>query len=68
MDVVLPRTLDEALERRAADPESVPIAGGTDLMVEINFDKIRPRTLIDVSHLPELRELRSDDGQILLGA
>jgi CO/xanthine dehydrogenase FAD-binding subunit len=68
VDVVLPRTLDEALERRAADPESVPIAGGTDLMVEINFDKIRPQTLIDVSRLPELRELRSDDGEVFLGA
>jgi CO/xanthine dehydrogenase FAD-binding subunit len=68
VDVVLPHTLDEALERRAAEPESVPIAGGTDLMVEINFDKIRPETLIDVSHLPELRELRSDDGEVFLGA
>jgi CO/xanthine dehydrogenase FAD-binding subunit len=68
VDVVLPRTLDEALERRAAEPESVPIAGGTDLMVEINFDRIRPQTLIDVSHLSELRELRSDDGEVFLGA
>ena len=68
VDVVLPRTLDEALERRAAEAESVPIAGGTDLMVEINFDRIRPQTLIDVSHLPELRELRSDDGEVFLGA
>jgi CO/xanthine dehydrogenase FAD-binding subunit len=68
VDVVLPRTLDEALERRASEPESVPIAGGTDLMVEINFDKIRPQTLIDVSHLPELRGLRSDDGRVFLGA
>ena len=68
VDVVLPHTLDEALERRASEPESVPIAGGTDLMVEINFDKIRPQTLIDVSHLPELRELRSDDVEVFLGA
>lgn len=68
MDVVLPRTLDEALERRASDPESVPIAGGTDLMVEINFDKIRPQTLIDVSRLAELREMRSNDGDVFLGA
>jgi CO/xanthine dehydrogenase FAD-binding subunit len=68
VDVVLPRTLEEALERRAADPESVPVAGGTDLMVEINFDKIRPTTLIDVSRLPELRELRSNDGELFLGA
>jgi CO/xanthine dehydrogenase FAD-binding subunit len=60
--------LDEALERRAADPECVPIAGGTDLMVEINFDKIRPQTLIDVSRLPELRAMRSSNGDVFLGA
>jgi CO/xanthine dehydrogenase FAD-binding subunit len=68
VNVVLPRTLDEAIERRAADSESVPIAGGTDLMVEINFDKIRPRTLIDVSRLLELREVRAQDGDLFLGA
>ena len=68
MEVVLPRTLEEALERRADDPETVPIAGGTDLMVEINFDKIRPQTLIDVARLPELREMRANDSDVFLGS
>jgi CO/xanthine dehydrogenase FAD-binding subunit len=68
VDVLLPRTLEEALEQRAADPESVPIAGGTDLMVEINFDHLRPRTMIDLSRLPELREWRIEDGGVFVGA
>jgi CO/xanthine dehydrogenase FAD-binding subunit len=68
VEVLLPRTLEEALELRAAHPGSVPIAGGTDLMVELNFDKIRPETLIDVSRLPELRAWRFERGEVFLGA
>jgi CO/xanthine dehydrogenase FAD-binding subunit len=68
VEVLLPRTLDEALELRAAHPGSVPIAGGTDLMVALNFDKIRPETLLDVSRLPELRAWRFERGEVFLGA
>jgi CO/xanthine dehydrogenase FAD-binding subunit len=68
MDVLLPRTLDEALDMKAAHPEAVPIAGGTDLMVELNFDRARPETMIDVSRLPELGGWRREDGQVFLGA
>jgi CO/xanthine dehydrogenase FAD-binding subunit len=68
MDVHLPRTLEEALELRAALPEAVPIAGGTDLMVEINFDVRRPEALLDVSRLPELRAWRFEDGEVFLGS
>jgi CO/xanthine dehydrogenase FAD-binding subunit len=60
--------LEEALELRAAHPEAVPIAGGTDLMVEMNFGMIRPEAFLDVSRLAELREWRSDDGRVFLGA
>jgi CO/xanthine dehydrogenase FAD-binding subunit len=68
MEVLLPRTLEEALEMRAARPEAHPIAGGTDVMVEINFGKLRPDALLDVSRLPELREARFDDGDVFVGA
>jgi hypothetical protein len=33
VDVLTPRTLDEALELKAERPDAVPIAGGTDVMV-----------------------------------
>jgi CO/xanthine dehydrogenase FAD-binding subunit len=68
VDVYLPRTLEEALELRAAHPEARPIAGGTDVMVELNFEKDRPEGLLDVSRLPELREWRFADGEVFLGA
>ena len=44
MDVLLPRNLEEALEMKAATPEALPMAGGTDLMVEINFGRLQCST------------------------
>jgi CO/xanthine dehydrogenase FAD-binding subunit len=68
MDVLLPKSLSEALEMKAEHPEAVPIAGGTDLMVELNFDRRRPERMMDVSRLPELRAWRREDGHLILGA
>ncbi len=68
MEVLIPRTLDEALEMKAAHPGAVPIAGGTDLMVELNFDRRRPPALMDVSRLPELGVWRRKEGTVFVGA
>lgn len=68
MDVLLPRSLEEALEHRAARPEAVAIAGGTDLMVAINFDLLRPEVVIDLSRVPELDTWSEHDGMVSLGA
>ena len=68
MDVLLPRTLDEALEMKAKRPEATPIAGGTDLMVALNFDRARPAGILDVSRLPELRRWQREDATVFLGA
>ena len=42
MDVLAPRSLEDALRLKAERPEAVPIQGGTDVMVELNFDRARP--------------------------
>jgi CO/xanthine dehydrogenase FAD-binding subunit len=68
MDVHLPRTLDEALEIKARYPEALPIAGGTDVMVDLNFDRHRPESIVDVSALPELKDWRRQDGHLFMGA
>jgi CO/xanthine dehydrogenase FAD-binding subunit len=68
MDVFLSRTLQEALEAKAAHPEALPIAGGTDVMVELNFDRHRPEAILDVSRLPELHAWRRENGHMFLGA
>jgi CO/xanthine dehydrogenase FAD-binding subunit len=68
MEVFLPETLEEALEAKRDMPEARAICGGTDLMVELNFDKGRPAGLIDVSRLKELQEWRRENGSLYLGA
>lgn len=68
MEVLLPRTLDEALEMKSRAPEALPIAGGTDVMVELNFDRHRPEAIIDVSRLDELGRWQRENGTFFLGA
>jgi CO/xanthine dehydrogenase FAD-binding subunit len=68
VDVFLSRTLEEALEVKARHPEAMPIAGGTDLMVELNFDRHRPEAILDISRVPELNQWRRGDGALFLGA
>src|SRR5581483_11204397 len=68
MEVLLPRTLEEALAMKASTPEAVPIAGGTDLMVEINFDHARPEILIDLTRVAELASWRLDGDRLFVGA
>src|SRR5205809_2699585 len=68
MEVLIPRVLEEALTLKATHPEAVPIAGGTDLMVDLNFDRSRPELMIDVSRLSELNTWHREDGNLFLGA
>lgn len=68
MDFLQPRTMAEALAAKAEHPGAVPIAGGTDVMVEMNFDKHRPPALLDLTRIPELAEWGLDDGRVRLGA
>ena len=61
MEVLLTESWHEALELKAAHPEAVPIAGGTDLMVELNFDRIRPPAILDLTRIPELTAWGSEN-------
>ncbi len=68
MDFLQPATWAEALQARAERPDALPIAGGTDVMVELNFDRRRPGALLDLTRVPELREWWVADGVVRLGA
>jgi CO/xanthine dehydrogenase FAD-binding subunit len=57
-----PTTWAEALDLRAAHPDTLAINGGTDVMVEINFARRRPAALLDLSHVPELARWELVDG------
>jgi CO/xanthine dehydrogenase FAD-binding subunit len=68
MEVLQTDSWREALELKAAHPDAVPIAGGTDLMVELNFDRIRPRAILDLTRIPELTEWGPENGHLRVGA
>jgi CO/xanthine dehydrogenase FAD-binding subunit len=68
MDFLQPTTWSDALALRAERPDALPIAGGTDVMVDLNFDRRRPGALLDLGRVTELREWGTDDGRIRLGA
>ena len=68
MDFLQPTTWQEALALRAERPDALPIAGGTDVMVELNFDRRRPGALLDLGRVGELREWAAEDGTVRLGA
>ena len=53
---------------KAAHPDALPIAGGTDVMVEINFDRHRPPAFLDLTRVAELSEWGPEDGVIRIGA
>ena len=68
MDVLTPRSLDEALALKAERPEALPIQGGTDVMVDLNFDRARPAALLNLNEVQELRGWSREDGRLRLGA
>ena len=68
MEVLRPSALAEALAARAAHPDALPIAGGTDVMVELNFDKARPPVILDLTAVPELATVDRTDGAVRIGA
>ncbi len=63
MRVSVARTLEEAL----ADPGATYLAGGTDLMVGINFGRERPEHVVSIRGLEELRQVSVDDTQTFGG-
>jgi CO/xanthine dehydrogenase FAD-binding subunit len=68
VEILAPDTWEEALAMKAAHPQALPIAGGTDVMVDLNFDRARPAAILDLTRVPALREWEADDGRLRVGA
>ncbi|GLW12094.1 carbon-monoxide dehydrogenase medium subunit [Microtetraspora sp. NBRC 13810] len=69
MEFLRPQTWAEALAAKAELPGAVPIQGGTDVMVEINFDVRRPPALLDLTRVAELARWSAEpDGRLRVGA
>lgn len=69
MTVVNARTVDEALTALAEYPDARLVAGGTDLMVEVNFGRHDVHDVVSVRRVDELRSWhRNGDGSIFIGS
>ena len=53
---------------KTVHPEARPIFGGTDVMVELNFDRNRPAAMMDLTRVPEIKEWGDENGRLRVGA
>jgi len=68
MELLQPATWDEALEAKAAHPEALPLWGGTDVMVDVNFGRARPEAILDLTRVDELADHGRENGMLRVGA
>jgi CO/xanthine dehydrogenase FAD-binding subunit len=68
MEFFRPATWADALAIKAERPGARAIAGGTGVMVEINFDRSRPEALLDLTGVADLAEWSADGRMVRLGA
>ena len=64
-----PKSLDAAIRQLAdGDGAAIPISGGQSLLVLMALRMTMIETLVDVSRLQELKQLRDDDRAVFIGA
>ncbi|MDI2131403.1 FAD binding domain-containing protein [Yinghuangia seranimata] len=66
--ILLPHSLDEAVDALAREPAALPVAGGTDLMPRVNAGMLRPRALLGLAGIGELRQWQFEGRHALIGA
>ena len=66
--VLNPATLDDVITARTAHPGSMPLGGGTDLVVNIRRGIVAPPALIDMNRVAELCAIKVDANSIEIGA
>jgi OHCU decarboxylase len=68
-ELVAPRTLPDVLSLIAHEPGAwLPIAGGTDVMVQYSAGKLPARKLVSIWNLQELRRIEVSADEIQIGA
>jgi CO/xanthine dehydrogenase FAD-binding subunit len=66
VDVLTPRSLEEALGLKSERRDAIPVEGGTDVMVELNFDRARPAAILNLNEVRELKGWSREDGMLRL--
>lgn len=67
MTVHISRHVDDVLESISSRADATILAGGTDLLVEINFGRIRPAHIVAIDRVDELKDF-SRNGHVRMGA
>jgi CO/xanthine dehydrogenase FAD-binding subunit len=67
VSVHISRHVDDVLENLSSRADATILAGGTDLLVEINFGRIRPTHVVAIDRVEELKYL-SRNGHVRMGA
>ena len=64
-----PKTVREAVKTLAnAKGKARVLAGGTDLLVQLRAGFIRPPLIVDLKHIPELRQIKNEKNGFRIGA
>ncbi|MFW2368313.1 MAG: xanthine dehydrogenase subunit XdhB [Desulforhopalus sp.] len=62
-------TVDEAIALLSQNPEAIPIAGGTDVLVRLHSHNPAYRHLVDIHDVAELQQITMEsDGTIVIGS
>ena len=67
MSVAVARDLNDVLDHLSSATEVTLLAGGTDLMVDLNFGRKRPEHVLSIDRVPELAALERN-GHTRMGA
>ncbi len=68
MTILAPRSMAELHRDLAARPDAHLVAGGTDLMVEVNYGLRRPEVVISLRHVEDLKSFDVIGDRMRLGA
>lgn len=68
MTVHSPRSLADALSLVAEHPSARLLSGGTDTMVEVNFNRLTPTNVIALRNVNELKEVSFESDRAIIGA
>ena len=67
MSITVARSLDDVVDHLSSATDVTLLAGGTDLMVDLNFGRKRPGRVLAIDRVPELAHLERN-GRVRMGA
>lgn len=64
-----PESLEEALNYLEENPDTTILAGGTDLIIALNRNKVDSKNLLDIKSIPEINRFSFEEGKgLFIGA